>query len=143
MEEPLRTVVAGMIGGALMGLVFVTHMALLLVFSPPEVLKNRAEESNVSNLITLSALVMFMGWTLLAILMSFAAKVTQSGDPPVISIAPSPAYLFIVTFITLFIAIPAFIFFRDRQKHMAGELFVFVGIFGLLIPNLVVAIHQA
>jgi len=117
LEEPLRTVVAGMIGGALMGLVFVTHMALLLVFSPPEVLKNRAEESNVSNLITLSALVMFMGWTLLAILMSFAAKVTQSGDPPVISIAPSPAYLFIVTFITPFIRIYLFfILFSIPEK---------------------------
>ena len=45
MDDPLRTVVAGLIGGALMGMSFMTHMALLLVYHPPEVLKKRAVES--------------------------------------------------------------------------------------------------
>lgn len=142
MEEPLRTAVAGLIGGALMGMTFVTHMALLLVYHPPEVLRKRAAESTVSGLITVSTLITFIIWNVLAVIMSFVALATQSNDPPQVSVAPSPAYLFVVVFLTLFIAIPALIFFRDRKKHLVGELLVFASIFGLLIPNLVVVIHR-
>ncbi|MBT3554629.1 MAG: hypothetical protein HN926_10545 [Chloroflexi bacterium] len=143
MEEPLRTVIAGMIGGTLMGMIFVTHMALLLVYSPPKALAERAVESNVSNLITISALVMFLGWSLLAIIMALAAQLTRSSDSTQISIAPSPVYLFVVLFVVLFISIPAFIFFKDRKQHLLGEILVFIGIFGFLIPNLVVAIQRS
>ena len=143
MEEPLRTVIAGMIGGTLMGMIFVTHLALLLVYNPPKALAERAIESSVSNLITISALVTFLGWNLLAIVMAFAAQATRSSESTQISIAPSPVYLFVVLFVVLFISIPAFIFFRDRKQHLLGEILVFIGIFGFLIPNLVVAIQRS
>ena len=143
MEEPLRTVIAGVIGGALMGMIFVTHLALLLVYNPPKALAERAIESSVSNLITISALVTFLGWNLLAIVMAFAAQATRSSESTQISIAPSPVYLFVVLFVVLFISIPAFIFFRDRKQHLLGEILVFIGIFGFLIPNLVVAIQRS
>ena len=142
MDDPLRTVVAGLIGGALMGMSFMTHMALLLVYHPPEVLKKRAVESTVSGLITVASVITFGSWNLLAIAMAFAALATQSSDQPQVSVAPSPVYLFIVMFLTVFIAIPAFIFFRDRKQHLIGELLIFLGIFGLLIPNLVVVVHR-
>ena len=142
MDAPLRTVVAGLIGGALMGMSFMTHMALLLVYHPPEVLKKRAVESTVSGLITVASVITFVSWNLLAIAMAFAALATQSSDQPQVSVAPSPVYLFIVMFLTVFIAIPAFIFLRDRKQHLIGELLIFLGIFGLLIPNLVVVVHR-
>ena len=142
MDDPLRTVVAGLIGGALMGMSFMTHMALLLVYHPPEVLKKRAVESTVSGLITVASVITFASWNLLAIAMAFAALATQSSDQPQVSVAPSPVYLFIVMFLTVFIAIPAFIFFRDRKQHLIGELLIFLVIFGLLIPNLVVVVHR-
>ena len=142
MDDPLRTVVAGLIGGALMGMSFMTHMALLLVYHPPEVLKKRAVEATVSGLITVASVITFVSWNLLAIAMAFAALATQSSDQPQVSVAPSPVYLFIVMFLTVFIAIPAFIFFRDRKQHLIGELLIFLGIFGLLIPNLVVVVHR-
>ena len=142
MDDPLRTVVAGLIGGALMGMSFMTHMALLLVYHPPEVLKKRAVESTVSGLITVASVITFVSWNLLAIAMAFAALATQSSDQPQVSVAPSPVYLFIVMFLTVFIAIPAFIFFRDRKQHLIGELLIFLGIFGLLIPNLVVVVQR-
>ena len=142
MDDPLRTVVAGLIGGALMGMSFMTHMALLLVYHPPEVLKKRAVESTVSGLITVASVITFVSWNLLAIAMAFAALATQSSDQPQVSVAPSPVYLFIVMFLTVFIAIPAFIFFRDRKQHLIGELLIFLGIFGLLIPNLVVVVNR-
>jgi cytochrome bd-type quinol oxidase subunit 2 len=142
MDDPLRTVVAGLIGGALMGMSFMTHMALLLVYHPPEVLKKRAVESTVSGLITVASVITFVSWNLLAIAMAFAALATQSSDQPQVSVAPSPVYLFIAMFLTVFIAIPAFIFFRDRKQHLIGELLIFLVIFGLLIPNLVVVVHR-
>ena len=142
MDDPLRTVVAGLIGGALMGMSFMTHMALLLVYHPPEVLKKRAVESTVSGLITVASVITFVSWNLLAIAMAFAALATQSSNQPQVSVAPSPVYLFIVMFLTVFIAIPAFIFFRDRKQQLIGELLIFLGIFGLLIPNLVVVVHR-
>ena len=142
MDDPLRTVVAGLIGGALMGMSFMTHMVLLLVYHPPEVLKKRAVESTVSGLITVASVITFVSWNLLAIAMAFAALATQSSDQPQVSVAPSPVYLFIVMFLTVFIAIPAFIFFRDLKQHLIGELLIFLGIFGLLIPNLVVVVHR-
>ena len=142
MEDPLRTAVAGLIGGALMGMTFVTHMALLLVYSPPEALRKRAAETTVTGLITVSTLIALISWNVLAVIMSFVARATRSGGPPEVAIAPSPAYLFAVLFLTVFIAIPALVFFRDRKKHLIGELLVFAGIFGLLIPNLVLVIHR-
>ena len=67
----------------------------------------------------------------------------QTMKPSARWLAALPAYLFVVLFMTLFVAIPAFIFFRDRKKHLIGELLLFAGVFGLLIPNLVIAIHRS
>ena len=142
MEEPLRTVIAGMIGGALMGLVFVTHISLLLVTHPPAVLIERAAVSNVSRLITITAFVTFIGWNVLAIIMSFGAQVNLEMTSSRLSFAPSVTYLLIIAFLTLFIAIPALVIFRDRKIHVFAELLFFVGVFGFLIPNLVVAVHR-
>ena len=142
MEEPLRTVIAGMIGGALMGLVFVTHISLLLVNHPPAVLIERATVSNVSRLITITAFVTFIGWNVLAIIMSFGAQVNLEMTSSRLSFAPSVTYLLIIAFLTLFIAIPALVIFRDRKIHVFAELLFFVGVFGFLIPNLVVAVHR-
>lgn len=129
-----------------MGMVFVTHMALLLVYNPPKALKERAIETDVSKMITMASLVMFLGWNMLAIILAFVVQLTRTSDSlanPTISIAPSPIYLFIVLFITVALSIPAFIFFRDRKQHLLGEILVFIGVFGFLIPNLVVAIHRS
>jgi hypothetical protein len=140
-EEPLRTMVVGMIAGGLMGLVFVGHMALLLVFHPPNALKKRAAESNVAGPITITMLVSYLSWNVLAIMMAFAAQATLVGDDPHVSVAPNPMYLFAVLFVTIFLAIPAFVFFRDRKNHLLGQIVLFIGIYGFLIPNMVVAVQ--
>jgi len=63
------------------------------------------------------------------------------GVDPHVSVAPSPMYLFAVLFVTLFLAIPAFVFFRDRKNHLLGQIVLFIGIYGFLIPNMVVAVQ--
>jgi hypothetical protein len=132
-----------MIGGGLMGMIFVGHLALVLVFNPPQALKSRAVESSVTKLVTITTIATYLAWNVLAIFMAFAAQALLTGDDPHISIAPSPAYLFVVVFVTVFLAIPAFVFFRDRKNHLLGELALFIGVFGFLIPNMVVAVQYA
>ena len=90
MEEPFRTVIAGMIGGALMGMLFVTHLALLLVYNPPRALQERAAESTVAKLITLMALVAFLGWNVFAIAMAFGSQALFPRELP--SLSPAPAW---------------------------------------------------
>ena len=121
---------------------FVTHISLLLVNHPPAVLIERAAVSNVSRLITITAFVTFIGWNVLAIIMSFGAQVNLEMTSSRLSFAPSVTYLLIIPFLTLFIAIPALVIFRDRKIHVFAELLFFVGVFGFLIPNLVVAVHR-
>jgi hypothetical protein len=106
------------------------------------VLKERAVVSNVSRLITVTAFVTFIAWDFLAILMSFAAQTNIETTSLRLSLVPSPVYLLIVTFLALFILIPALVIFRDRKIHVVAELLVFIGVFGFLIPNLVVAVHR-
>ena len=91
----------------------------------------------------MTALVTFLGWNLLAVAMSFAAQALFSNDSPEISIAPAPVYFFVVVFVSLLIVIPTLIIFRDRKRHLIGQLVAFIGVFGLLLPNLVVALQRA
>ncbi len=131
-----------MMCGGLMGMLFVGHLSLLLVYSPPRVLKARAAESEVSGLITVLTLATVLSWNMVAVVMAFVAQATQSSSQPEFLLVPSPAYLFVVAFVILLVAVPGLVFFRDRKKHLGGELVLFASIFGLLIPNLVVRIHQ-
>ncbi|MEK9676458.1 MAG: hypothetical protein VW271_08060 [Chloroflexota bacterium] len=143
MDDPLRTVIAGMIAGALMGMVFVTHMALLLVFRPPNALREKAAESKVSNLITYAGLVAFLAWNILAIGLALAIHATLPSTALSISFAPSPVYLFVLAFITVLMLIPAIILFRDSKRHLVGEAMVLIGVYGFLLPNLVIAIQNS
>lgn len=143
MDDPLRTVIAGMIAGALMGMVFVTHMALLLVFRPPNALRERAAESKVSNLITYAGLVAFLVWNILAIGLALAIHAILPDRAISIHPAPSPVYLFALVFITVLLLIPALILFRDSKRHLVGEALVLVGVYGLFLPNLVIAVQNS
>ena len=143
MDEPLRTVVAGMIGGALMWMIFSTHLGLLLVFRPPRFLLQRAVESRVISLITTTTIVTFIAWNAFAVGMSFLSVALLDGTNEAIPLTPSPIYISVMVFILIFLAILGFVFFRDYKIHILAELSVFFGVIGLLIPNLVVAIHRA
>ena len=125
-----------------MGMLFIGHLSLVLVYSPPRVLKAQAAESKVSALITVLTLTTVLSWNIVAIFMAFVAQATQTSNQPGFLLVPSSAYLFVMAFVILLIAVPGLVFFRDKKKHLGGELALFASIFGLMIPNLVVRIHQ-
>lgn len=135
----MTTLLAGMIAGTLMGLVFITHASLLLVFRPPAALARRAAERNVTGLITAATVAGLTLCTLLGVGAALLFQAIENGYPSGIPSVPSLVYVMLVLFFAGFTAIPAVLFLRDRLAHLAAEYALFIVIFGWLIPGLVQA----
>ena len=136
MPEPL-TLVAGAITGAIMGLVFVTHAALLLVWDPPPGLAQRASTSGVGGLFMVLSFAAFVVWQIIGIAAAVFFEVLYEQSPTSIPAIPSVAYLLAVLFFTAMLAIAAAYILQGRTRHVAIEFALIVGLFGFLIPFLV------
>ncbi len=136
MPEPL-TLAAGAIVGAIMGLVFVTHAALLLVWDPPPRLAQRAATSGAGGLLMMASFVAFVAWQIIGIAAAVLFEILYGQSPNSILAVPSVAYLLAVLFISAVLAIPAIVWLQGRAKHVAFEYVMFVGLIGFLIPFLV------
>ncbi len=136
----MGTALAGFMGGTLMGLLFVTHMAILLTFRPPKALAARAAEGGVTGrVVAMSAAAMF-AWSALGIAAAFGFEAMRGSYPSSVATLPSLAFTATVVWVTALVAIPASLFMRDRLWHLAAQVALIVGIFGWLVPNLVVAV---
>ncbi len=135
----METAVAGALGGVLMGLAFQAHMALLLVFRPPEKLLRRAGEQGVLRLIMWGSLFAVTTWALLGVAAGGLFSAFENGFDSDLPSVPSIPYLGAVLFIAAMTAIPLLVFVHDRGRHMALQYALFIGIFGWLIPNVVEA----
>ena len=138
MPEPL-TLVAGAITGAIMGLVFVTHAAILLVWDPPPRLAERASTSGVGGLLMLASFAAFVVWQIVGIAAAVFFEVMYEQNPTSIPAIPSAAYLLAVLFIAAMLAMLTLFILQGRIWHVAIEFVVIVGLFGFLIPFLVSA----
>ena len=136
MPEPL-TIVAGAITGAIMGLVFVTHAAVLLVWDPPPRLAERASTSGVGGLLMLASFIAFVIWQIIGIAAAVFFEVLYEQSPTSIPAIPSVIYLLAVLFFSSMLAIPAIVVLRGRIRHVAFECVLIIGLFGFLIPFLV------
>ena len=131
--------IAGMLGGMLMGMIAVAHISLLLVFSPPPRLLKRAGDQGVGNTAMLASLFISFSWAFVGIAAGFGFSGIESVAPTSVPTIPSATYLVIVLVLAAMLAIPGAVFLRGRMAHLALQLFLFIGIFGWLIPNLVMA----
>ena len=136
MPEPL-TLAAGAIVGAIMGLVFVTHAAILLVWDPPPQIAQRAGTSGVGGLLMVLSFVAFVAWQIIGIVAAVFFEFSYEQNPTSITAVPSIAYLLAVLFFSALLAIPALVWLQGRAKHVAFECVMFVGLIGFLIPFLV------
>ena len=136
MPEPL-TLAAGAIVGAIMGLVFVTHAALLLVWDPPPMLAQRASTSGAGGLLMMASFVAFVAWQIIGIVAAVFFEFSYEQNPTSITAVPNIAYLLAVLFFSALLAIPALVWMQGRAKHVAFECVMFVGLVGFLIPFLV------
>ena len=136
MPEPL-TLAAGAITGAIMGLVFVTHAAILLVWDPPPRLAQRASASGAAGLLMVASFVAFVAWQVIGIAAAVVFEFLYEQNPTSIFAVPSVAYLLAVLFFSAMLAMPAIAWLPGRAKHVAFEYVMFVGLVGFLIPFLV------
>ena len=124
-------------GGTLMGLIFVTHVSLMLVFRPPAALARRAAESTVTGMVMAGTLAGLAVWGLLGVVAALLFRAMGHGDSWGIAGGPNTLYLIALLFVVTFTAIPASLFMRDRLRHLAAQYALFIGIFGWLIPAMV------
>lgn len=136
MPEAL-TLVAGVITGAIMGLVFVTHAAILLVWDPPPRLAQRASTTGAGGLLMLASFVAFVVWQVIGIAAAVFFELTWEQSPTSIPAIPSVLYLLAVLFFSAILAMSAAFILQGRARHVAFEFTLIVGLFGFLIPFLV------
>ena len=133
----LLTLAAGAITGAIMGLVFITHAALLLVWDPPPRLAQRAGTSGAAGLLMMASFGAFVVWQIIGIAAAVFFEFTYKQYPNSIPAIPSVLYLLAVLFLSAMLVMPAVVILRGRTRHVAFEYALFVGLFGFLIPFLV------
>ena len=133
MPEPL-TLAAGAIVGAIMGLVFVTHAAILLVWDPPPRLAQRAGVSGAAGLLMMASFAAFIVWQVIGIAAAVFFEVMYGRNP---TYTGAIVYLLAVLFFSAALAMPAIVILQGRIRHVAFEYVLFVGLFGFLIPFLV------
>ena len=136
MPEAL-TLVAGAIVGAVMGLVFVTHAAILLVWDPPPRLAQRAGTSGAAGLLMLASFAAFVVWQIIGIAAAVLFELTWEQNPTSIPAIPSVLYILAVVFFSAMLAIPAILILQGRTRHVALEFALIIGLFGFSIPFLV------
>ena len=129
MPEPL-TLAAGAITGAIMGLVFVTHAAILLVWDPPPRLAQRASTTGAAGPLMLASFVAFVAWQVISSAAAVIFELLYEQNPTSIFAVPSVAYLLAVLFFSAMLAMPAIAWLPGRAKHVAFECVMFVGLVG-------------
>ena len=133
------TLVAGAITGAIMGLVFVTHAAILLVWDPPPRLAQRAGASGAAGLLMLASFLAFVVWQIVGIAAATFFELMYEQNPTSIPAIPSVMYLLAVLFLSAMLAMTAVFVLQGRTRHVAFEFALVVGLFGFLIPFLVIS----
>ena len=136
----MSTLIVGSLGGTLMGLIFVAHLALVLVFRPPRTLARRASEGTVTGIAMFGSVAALMLWTLLGAGAAFLFRAIESNYPTSIPSVPSALYTGLVAWAAVLTAVPAAVLMRDRLWHLLAEYALFIGIFGWLVPLLVKAV---
>ncbi len=130
---------AGMLGGALMGMIFVAHLSATFALRPPAVLRDHSPESTLVPLVTLMSVLSMLIWLGLGVAAAAAfdalhARLSMSAPG-----TPSVVYSAGIVGLALLVLPLLLLFVRGRFVHVATELALFAGIFGWLVPVLITA----
>ncbi len=134
-------ILAGMLVGALMGLIASAHAAVLFTSRPPRFIQRRIEEGGSANLVTVFVFGLVVFWTVAGV---FAALVADAviGEGAVLELVPSSEYLVAVVVVLVVFGGIAMFFLRDRWVHGLLSLVLAFGIYGFLVPNAVIALQN-
>ena len=131
--------VAGSLAGAIMGLTLQAYWLVALSKRPPEAFKR--EESPLGKIIVFGGLVAVGGWILLGGAIGALVGVIRPDDPDIL-LFPSVAYFLVLVFLSAFVTIFGITILRNWKRHVLVSFLLFVGLFGILLPNLVVAVQE-
>ena len=133
---------AGMLAGMLMGMVWSGYAALVFTFDPPKFLSNRIESGNAAKAtiaVALGSIVVFLGAGIAAAMVADASMPGVGGGYALI---PSGVYASLVGAVTLAAGLPMLAAMRDKLVHVAVWMAMGIGTYGILIPNLVLALQN-
>ena len=122
-----------------MGLTSQAYWLIVLSHRPPDALKR--PESRLGVVIVVGGLAAVGGWVLIGGLLGVLVGAVRPGetDAPLI---PSLAFLLVLVFLAAFTLILGISLLRTWKRHVLVTILLFVGLFGLLLPNLIVAVQD-
>ncbi len=138
---PALDILAGMLGGMIMGMTFAGHSAVLFTFNPPRVLLKRIERGRAVNLVVAIAGGALSLWTMIGVILALIADALMEGDKG-FSLVPNVTYLGLVMAGIIAAGLPVLFAMRDKWQHVAFWALLAVVIYGLLMPNLVIALQN-
>ena len=133
----LMAPVAGGFAGALMALIFIGHMAIVLVYHMPAFVERRAQRDAPSGLAVLALAAttgsMFF-WTGFGAGTAVLFSMAEERFPTNSGVVPSAAYLAVIAGVALVSAPLPFVLMWRLRVHLLVEYAVFLAIFGLMVP---------
>jgi len=130
-----------MLCGTLMGLTSSAHAAMLFTFRPPVILQRRIAEERAATVVTFAALFTMSLAVVAGVAGAFAADVLIAEDAN-FAVVPDSDYLAMVMVAIVIVGLPALFFMRDRWPHVMSELMLALGIYGILMPNVLIALQN-
>ncbi len=128
---------AGFMAGTLMALIFVGHMAIVIVFHPPAFLSRWAEREPTRGFVPI-AVTMVTGamlfWPAMGVGAALLFSRAQERFPTDAPAVPSAAYLAVIAAFALVSAPLPFVLLWRLRRHLLFEYAVFLSIFGLMVP---------
>ena len=138
---PTLDILAGMLVGTLMGLIASAHAAILLTYRPPRLLRERLENGQGGNAVTVVIFGLVVVWTIFGVMAALVADALIANGTE-LGAVPSTEYLVAVLVVLIIVGAPAFFFLRGRWIHGAVSLALAFCIYGFLIPNAVIALQN-
>jgi hypothetical protein len=135
----LEVFIAGALVGTLMGLATQAYWLIAFSYRAPRLAAD--QKSRIGTVVIFGGLLAVGGWMLVG---GFLGLLIAAIAPDELdaTLVPSVAYLFVLAFLATFALIPLLALLRTWKKHILLTYIAFVGLFGLVLPNLVIAIQN-
>lgn len=122
-----------------MGLASQAYWLVILSHRPLESFKR--EGSHVGIIIVFGGLIAVGGWMLVGGLLGVLVGVVRPDNSDA-WLVPNVGYLGVLLFLAVLAMLPALVLLRTWKRHVLTTFLLFIGLFGLLLPNLVVAVQS-
>ena len=125
-----------------MGITWSGYAAIVFTASPPQSLRARSEDGRSGRWFftaVVGSITVFFALGVVAALLADAAIEGVGGNYAVIASGP---YASLVLVLAMVVGLPLMTLMRDRVWHVAIWLLMALGVYGILVPNLVLALQN-